>query len=168
MQSGRDYGAPQPKPRIPYQPAKTSLHVHYALRFCNPVTRAHVRLLGPCFKTGRMGNRLDAKAECSSRIHRNTRTDGTGPEAGAPYHTSTSASSHQARGGHSFCHSRSDRTGHPSETLTTEVASHQRGANATLPLPLARSPRNAPASIEHMQPPVRSRAGRPRSHRTLG
>ena len=27
------------------------------------MTRAHVRLLGPCFKTGRMGHRQDTKAE---------------------------------------------------------------------------------------------------------
>ena len=72
------------KPRIPYQLTKASLHVHYALRFCNPVTRAHVRLLGPCFKTGRMGNRLNAKAEYHSSSHQNTRTDGSGPETGGP------------------------------------------------------------------------------------
>ncbi|KAL0803468.1 hypothetical protein Bca101_095958 [Brassica carinata] len=28
----------------------------YALRFSHPLTRTHVRLLGPCFKTGRMGS----------------------------------------------------------------------------------------------------------------
>ena len=27
------------------------------------MTRAHVRLLGPCFKTGRVGHRQDTKAE---------------------------------------------------------------------------------------------------------
>ncbi|KAL2225178.1 UNVERIFIED_CONTAM: hypothetical protein Sindi_2959600 [Sesamum indicum] len=30
----------------------------YALRVCSPLTRTHVRLLGPCFKTGRMGSPL--------------------------------------------------------------------------------------------------------------
>jgi hypothetical protein len=31
------------------------IHFHYAFRFSTvPMTRAHVRLLGPCFKTGRM------------------------------------------------------------------------------------------------------------------
>ncbi|PIA12638.1 hypothetical protein COEREDRAFT_22961, partial [Coemansia reversa NRRL 1564] len=29
-------------------------HFHYARGFSNPVTRAQVRLLGPCFKTGRL------------------------------------------------------------------------------------------------------------------
>ena len=84
MQSERDYGAPQLKPRIPYQLTKASLHVHYALRFCNPVTRAHVRLLGPCFKTGRMGNRLNAKAEYNSMSHQNIHSNGSGPETGGP------------------------------------------------------------------------------------
>ena len=29
-------------------------HFHYALAVCHPKTRAYVRLLGPCFKTGRL------------------------------------------------------------------------------------------------------------------
>ncbi|CAN7022701.1 unnamed protein product [Brassica rapa subsp. trilocularis] len=31
-------------------------HLPCALRFTHPLTRTHVRLLGPCFKTGRMGS----------------------------------------------------------------------------------------------------------------
>src|ERR1700738_1637731 len=31
-----------------------NFHFHYALEFANPNTRRHVRLLGPCFKTGRL------------------------------------------------------------------------------------------------------------------
>ena len=31
----------------------TRLHSHCAFRVCHPNTRIHVRLLGPCFKTGR-------------------------------------------------------------------------------------------------------------------
>jgi hypothetical protein len=31
---------------------KASLYFHCAFRFDNPMTCAHVRLLGPCFKTG--------------------------------------------------------------------------------------------------------------------
>ena len=34
-------------------PREADLHFHYAFRFsANPMTRAHARLLGPCFKTG--------------------------------------------------------------------------------------------------------------------
>ena len=32
----------------------TYVHFHYALGFPHPNTRIHVRLLGPCFKTGRL------------------------------------------------------------------------------------------------------------------
>ena len=30
------------------------LYFHFASRVCHPKTRAYVRLLGPCFKTGRL------------------------------------------------------------------------------------------------------------------
>ncbi|RHZ62735.1 hypothetical protein Glove_335g33 [Diversispora epigaea] len=32
----------------------THIHFHYAFRVCHPNTRTYVRLLGPCFKTGRL------------------------------------------------------------------------------------------------------------------
>ena len=48
------------------------LHVHYAFRFSNPMTRAHVRLLGPCFKTGQLGYRQYTKAELPLTIPRRT------------------------------------------------------------------------------------------------
>ena len=57
------------KPRITYQLTTASVYFHYAFRFNDPMTRAHVRLLGPCFKTGRMGNRQDTKAERRSVDH---------------------------------------------------------------------------------------------------
>jgi len=60
----------------------------------------------------------------------------------------------QARGGHSFHHSKGDRTGHPSETPIAEATGHQLEANATPSLPLARSPRNAPINAETTQSPV--------------
>ena len=34
------------------------LHFHCASGFCHPFTRRHVRLLGPCFKTGQVGGHL--------------------------------------------------------------------------------------------------------------
>ena len=92
MQTGRDYGAPQPRLRIPYQPTKASLHFHYALRFCNPVTRAHVRLLGPCFKTGRMGNRQDTKAEYHSNYYREHLRRRTGSRNRKPCRNNANAS----------------------------------------------------------------------------
>ena len=43
---------------IPPQPASAGPHFHCATGFClHPLTRACVRLLGPCFKTGRVGCR---------------------------------------------------------------------------------------------------------------
>jgi hypothetical protein len=45
---------PRPKAKgIPPQPPKGGLHFHYASGFLHPNTRIYVRLLGPCFKTGR-------------------------------------------------------------------------------------------------------------------
>ena len=37
---------------------QVDLHFHFAIRCCNPLTRAIAKLLGPCFKTGRRGGRL--------------------------------------------------------------------------------------------------------------
>ena len=66
-QSGRGYGAPcgiAPQ-RIPYQ---RSLSLR--LWVFHPMTRAHAKLLGPCFKTGRIGGRLSHRdtipAHCSN------------------------------------------------------------------------------------------------------
>ena len=43
---------------IPPRPARAGLHLHCATGFrVEPPTRARVRLLGPCFKTGRVGGR---------------------------------------------------------------------------------------------------------------
>ncbi len=44
----------RPTTDLPSASTKASLRFHYALVFQNTETRAHVRLLGPCFKTGRM------------------------------------------------------------------------------------------------------------------
>ena len=33
---------------------RSNLYFHYAFRFLHPTTRVHVRLLGPCFKTGEL------------------------------------------------------------------------------------------------------------------
>lgn len=43
---------------IPPRPARAGLHFHCAVGFrAGPLTRARVGLLGPCFKTGRVGGR---------------------------------------------------------------------------------------------------------------
>lgn len=45
-------------PGIPPQPARAGPHLHCAAGFrAQPPTRARARLLGPCFKTGRVGSR---------------------------------------------------------------------------------------------------------------
>ena len=46
----------------PISATRGDLYFHFAFRFLNPMTRVNVRLLGPCFKTGRMGNRLNIRA----------------------------------------------------------------------------------------------------------
>jgi hypothetical protein len=46
--------AVRPTTDLPSASAKASLRFHCALVFGGTETRAHVRLLGPCFKTGRM------------------------------------------------------------------------------------------------------------------
>ena len=38
------------------QSSSSQLCFHCALRFQNPLTRKHAELLGPCFKTGRIGS----------------------------------------------------------------------------------------------------------------
>ena len=70
MHRRRDYGA-QGRSQDPISPA-SRLYFHCAFRFDNPMTRAHVRLLGPCFKTGRMGHRQNVRAgyhSSSSQTH---------------------------------------------------------------------------------------------------
>ena len=50
--------------------SQASLYFHYASRFVHPLTRAHTRLLGPCFKTGRIGGRLSHREGTLSDEHR--------------------------------------------------------------------------------------------------
>jgi hypothetical protein len=67
---GRDGTIVRPgKARDPISANRVGLYFHCAFRFNNPITRAHVRLLGPCFKTGRMGNRQNIKARRRSHRH---------------------------------------------------------------------------------------------------
>ena len=59
LRARRAGGAPGPRGAgIPPQPARAGPHFHCATGFLpHPLTRARVRLLGPCFKTGRVGYR---------------------------------------------------------------------------------------------------------------
>ncbi len=106
MQTRRDYGAPR-QATDPISADRASLYFHCAIRFSNPVTRVHVRLLGPCFKTGRMGNRQNTKAEHHSNpieyLHRKAGSRGWGP-----YRNNANIKQYRARGGYSFYHSRSN------------------------------------------------------------
>ncbi|KAF0721513.1 hypothetical protein Ae201684_019107 [Aphanomyces euteiches] len=45
---------PEPLQLLPTKDTKSALYFHYALGFPHPNTCTHVRLLGPCFKTGRI------------------------------------------------------------------------------------------------------------------
>lgn len=47
-------GAARCVARFPPTRGRTALHFHCASRVCHPPTRTRVRLLGPCFKTGRL------------------------------------------------------------------------------------------------------------------
>jgi len=61
------------KNRVVCQSA-SRLHFHYASGFRHPFTRRHVRLLGPCFKTGRVGGHLVHRDDTKRQIkHTNRR-----------------------------------------------------------------------------------------------
>ena len=45
---------PTPKGKPSHLSDRSHLYFHYAPRVCHPNARTHVRLLGPCFKTGRL------------------------------------------------------------------------------------------------------------------
>uniref|UniRef100_A0ACD5VPA7 Uncharacterized protein n=1 Tax=Avena sativa TaxID=4498 RepID=A0ACD5VPA7_AVESA len=69
--SGRDRRAPTRTLHIRSGSASGAAHEGLPLvsflahpRFQNPSTRTHVRLLGPCFKTGRMGSPQAVAAQC--------------------------------------------------------------------------------------------------------
>ena len=42
-------------------------HFHYAFDFQQPMTCVHLKLLGPCFKTGQIGDRLNTEFEVEQR-----------------------------------------------------------------------------------------------------
>jgi len=44
----------------------SDLYFHCAFRFLHPMTRAYARLLGPCFKTGRIGDQLSYRDDASA------------------------------------------------------------------------------------------------------
>lgn len=50
-------------PRITYQRFENAFTFITPLGFQHPMTRAYVKLLGPCFKTGRIDDRLLHRGE---------------------------------------------------------------------------------------------------------
>ena len=99
MRTRRAGGAPPSRERIPPESdARRTFTFIAPLGFVqDPVTRAHVRLLGPCFKTGRTGSRPIRHVRADARppgptaarvpgalrtVHQSrTRGDGPGPDA---------------------------------------------------------------------------------------
>ena len=69
---------------IPPRPARAGLRFHCAVGFrrAAPLTRARVRLLGPCFKTGRVGHRHRRRRLAPRRAFSFRRTR-AGPRPGA-------------------------------------------------------------------------------------
>lgn len=68
-----------PPPKYPTSASQTCLHFHFALRFLHLNTRTYVRLLGPCFKTGRLNPFCQASLTCDdvrmrARLQRFPRT----------------------------------------------------------------------------------------------
>ena len=47
---------------------RSNLYFHCAFRFRHPTTRVHVRLLGPCFKTGELGLSMVRIARSSIQV----------------------------------------------------------------------------------------------------
>ena len=43
-------------------------HFHYAFEFRRSMTRVHLKLLGPCFKTGQMGDRLNTEFDAEQLL----------------------------------------------------------------------------------------------------
>jgi len=63
----------QTKAMISPQIRNRTLYFHYAFGFTFPMTRIHVRLLGPCFKTGQADHaciRLQSTEQCQSNSYR--------------------------------------------------------------------------------------------------
>jgi hypothetical protein len=52
-----------------------AFHFHCAFGFPSPLTRVHLKLLGPCFKTGRMGDQPDTERAAEHTISPNNNTN---------------------------------------------------------------------------------------------
>jgi hypothetical protein len=153
----------KPTERISPRQAQASLRFHFALVFSRTETRAHVRLLGPCFKTGRMESQPNspptpapaAKLTAKASYRRRWRT------AGSPRRLKP----HRAR------HQRCQRFGSPGQPARSVNRTdrrqniHCRGASSGKP----GGPGHAALNREgehRRQPAHRTRTSRARCQRT--
>ena len=120
-------------------PPSPSLRLRVSYR---PTTRAHVRLLGPCFKTGREGGRRDHGPRARPRPD---------PRAGSPTAAGTANSARRET-------SRPDGVGRGPPRRGERAASLPRTAAGTLR-------RRAVTPPSERGPPSRRESGRPRSGR---
>ena len=99
--------------------------------FTGPLTRTHVRLLGPCFKTGRMGSPLADAGSAQVRVAR--------PEARAASHDrrdDVSASLSKARAWAAAAiriGPRPESIGGPALAVPHPTGAHRRPPSASLP-----------------------------------
>lgn len=145
-----------PTPDLPSASTKASLRFHYALVFGGTETRAHVRLLGPCFKTGRMESqpnssptptRTAEQRETPARDRRRRRTTGS-PKGSDHIARSDAAASAPA---HRDTRPRTgvDRTGaRLNPTVGGRTTAHPRGLKRTA----LREARRAPTCPPHQAP----------------
>ncbi len=140
---------------------------HCALRFCNPVTRAHVRLLGPCFKTGRMGYGQNTKARYHSNCADSTKPKQPRPVAGNSA-AQTKCQRYRARGGYLFFYSRNHRITSWDEAPNPERSGHHSQRDPRPPPPLARIPEKCTQSTLSKQLPCHMTEQNSRSQSTAG
>ena len=135
------------------RPTSAGLYFHCAAGLIqDPLTRAHVRLLGPCFKTGRVGDRSTRrKPSVTPASHASANRDAAacGHELASCDHTAHELlrrlSTRHARrrrrspAGPLYCHGR--RTGRPARWLTTgDTQMHAAGHLPALALKTVHQP----------------------------
>ena len=117
-----------------------------------PVTRAHVRLLGPCFKTGRESTRSGSAADWSGLCPRTPGTNslpGSGGVTRATQHPESSPESLPQRVGRSLLARRGSRPLSSFNMKTVGGRSGDRGPRAPLTRASAEAP---PVSVPGLRP----------------
>ena len=89
---------PTPKGKPSHLSDRSHLYFHYAPRVCHPNARTHVRLLGPCFKTGRLKPfRQDPERACAKSPQCTHKAQGTASSPKNPGDTSETKACTKAR-----------------------------------------------------------------------